>query len=177
MRDSKTTASPTAGAVTPATAGGRTGAVAAPLLLIAAVMAPVTIASLKSPTILAWWGVILFFTLPWALVAALLGYFVGRVAARFDSIWLGACVGAACSLPITVIYSFFFITRAEAVQTHVELKIMLLVGSIGIVTGALAWRAAYHNRHRDHLRVFQFSISEMVLVVAAIAAYLSSLIV
>lgn len=163
--------------IAPATAGGRAGAVTAALLIYGVVTIPLTVLGFLPSLFRGSLLLVFFMVLPFALVAALVGFFLGRFVAYFENVWVSACVGVAWSLPVQATYSLLFIPRAAALQTHVELRIVLIGSSIGAAVGAVAWRAAYRNRHPYSLLFWQFSLSEMMVFVAAIAACLFGFVV
>jgi len=150
-----------------------------------------------------WLLEILFYTLRCTALAAVPGCIAGVIAARTRYPWSGALVGAAFSLPVLlVLISIIFIEvdpldqalgalvqalREVAIVMSGEarapeqsgplvlvLRVALFIGSIGAVSGGVAWRAANRRRDPEGGRVFQVSLVELVLLVAAIAAHLGA---
>ena len=165
--------------VTPAAAGARAGAITAALLCFAAVMVRLTVFAFFLPDVRAIWLRYLIFTLPWAAVAAVVGGIAGRFAARAKSVWSGSLIGIAFSVPVALAYVLIFLPlithiRPSELLSHVPVRSLLLAGSIGAVTGAIAWRFACHRRDPATVQLLQVSLLELALFVAAFAAYLGS---
>jgi hypothetical protein len=161
---------------TAATAGGNAGATASALLCFVSVSLPATVLafkSAKSAFVVGWLPLILAATLPWTAAAALLGYVAGRIAAHARNVWSGALVGVVISVAVSATVILLFVSRAEAQQVHTPARLLLLAGSMGALTGGIAWRVANRQRNPDR-SAFQVSLSEMLLLIAAIAACLAA---
>jgi len=91
----------------------KVGAATAAVVLFAMVMVPASIAAINSPFVAGWWPLILIFTLPWTAIAALVGSFVGRLAARTTNTSGGAVIGIAVSLPVGFVAARLFNSPIE----------------------------------------------------------------
>lgn len=155
------------------TAGGRAGATTAAFLCFVAVMLPVTASTFLERFVPGWLVGVLILTFPVAAVAALLGYAAGFVAAGASNRWIGGLAGAVISFT-TSITIVLYLSSAAAIRVDTAVRLVLFTGSIGVITGAVAWRAANQCLHPQPTRQFQVSLDELVLLITAIAAHLAA---
>ena len=167
---------PAVATLTPAATGARAGAVTAALLCFAAVMIRLTVYALFLPEVRVPWLTCLIGTLPWTAVAAVVGGIAGRIAARAKSVWSGSLIGIAFSVPVALAYVLMLAVLFAPSDLFPDglVKMLLFAGSIGAVSGAVAWRFAGYRRDPGTARPLQFSLLELAMFVAAFAAYLAS---
>jgi hypothetical protein len=67
-----------------------------------------------------------------------------------------------------------FVSQAEEQEVHTSIRLLLYAGSIGAVTGWVAWRAGNFQVGNSGGREFQISLADVALLVAAIAAHLGA---
>lgn len=161
----------------PQAAAVKAGAITSACLLTAAIAIPTIVSVFVSQHAASWAITMVVFSVPWIAVAALLGAIAGRMVVLASDAVGGAIVGVILSVLVSLSYSALFVTMQEEQQVHTCTRLLFFGSSIGAVTGWVAWRAGNRLPDRVVNQAFQISLSDVALLIAAIAAHLTAYVI
>jgi hypothetical protein len=148
---------------------GWAGAVAAGAACFISGLIAATASAYQAGVLFAWWPLVVAVAVSWALVAAIFGAFAGRIAASAPSVSSAALLGGVLPIPTLMVLAILFVSAPSA-----QLRLVLFAVSIGMLAGGAAWRAVRFGQQSPRGLRRQVSLTEMFLILTAIAVHLGA---